>query len=147
MRSRIRQVSLSNFRSYERADLDLAGRSVFLFGANGAGKTNLLEAISFFSPGRGLRGAHLAEVGRRLGGEAEGRAWAVSARVAGEGAETQVGTGVDTATATRRLVRVDGESVPSAILATHLCPLWLTPAQDSLFLDGAGGRRRFFDRL
>jgi DNA replication and repair protein RecF len=147
MRSRILQVSIRDFRSYERADLDLSGASVFFFGLNGAGKTNLLEAISFFSPGRGLRGAPLAEVGRRLAGEPGGRAWAVAAKVAGEGGETQVGTGVEAAGAPRRLVRIDGESVPAARLGAHLSPIWLTPAQDRLFLDGASARRRFFDRL
>ncbi len=147
MRSRIQQLTLSDFRSYERAGLEVSGRSVFLFGANGAGKTNLLEAVSFFSPGRGLRGAPIAEVGRRLPGETEGRAWAVSARVQGDEGEISVGTGMELAGAARRLVRVDGETVSPGALTGYLSPLWLTPAQDRLFLDGASERRRFFDRL
>jgi len=81
MHSRIQMLALSDYRSYAAAELHTQGRSVFLFGPNGAGKTNLLEAISLLSPGRGLRGAPLAEVGRRLPGEAVGRAWAVSAQV------------------------------------------------------------------
>jgi DNA replication and repair protein RecF len=68
------RLTLTNFRSYERAELTLTGQPVFLVGPNGAGKTNLLEAVSFFTPGRGLRGASLAEVGRRLPGESVGRA-------------------------------------------------------------------------
>ena len=147
MRSRLLQLTLSDFRSYERASVEIGGRSVFLFGANGAGKTNLLEAVSFFSPGRGLRGAPIAEVGRRLPGEAEGRAWAVSARVQGDDGEIGVGTGVELAGAARRLDRVDGDNVSTRALTGYLTPLCLTPAQDRLFLDGASVRRRFFDRL
>src|SRR5258705_8760334 len=93
VRSAISSLALTDFRSYERAELETGGRSVFLFGPNGAGKTNLLEAISLFSPGRGLRGSPLAEVGRRQPGEALGRAWTVSALVAGEEDKTRIGTG------------------------------------------------------
>jgi len=147
VRSLIANLSLTDFRSYERAELESRGGSVFLFGPNGAGKTNLLEAISLLSPGRGLRGAAMAEVGRRQPGEAAGRAWAVSALVADDGGETRLGTGTDTAGAARRAVRLEGETVAPGRLADIMRPVWLTPAQDRLFLDGAGERRRFFDRL
>lgn len=141
-------LTLTDFRSYERASLAAEGRTVFLFGANGAGKTNLLEAISLFSPGRGLRGSSFAEVGRRLPGETVGRAWAVSAQVAGpDGEAVRVGTGVETPGASRRLVRIEGETTPPGRLADHIRPVWLTPAQDRLFLEPASERRRFFDRL
>ena len=125
----------------------MGGRSAFLFGPNGAGKTNLLEAISLLSPGRGLRRAPMAELGRRADGETLGRAWAVSVAVTGPFGTVQVGTGVEVATASRRLARIEGENVPVARLAEQARPIWLTPAQDRLFLDGAGDRRRFFDRL
>jgi DNA replication and repair protein RecF len=141
------RLTLTDFRSYARADLALDGRPVFLVGPNGAGKTNLLEAVSLFTPGRGLRGASLAEVGRRLPGEAQGRVWAVSAVVSANGEATQLGTGVETAGAARRTVRIEGETVPPGRLADHLRQVWLTPAQDRLFLEGAAERRRFFDRL
>jgi DNA replication and repair protein RecF len=141
------RLTLTDFRSYARADLVLDGRPIFLVGPNGAGKTNLLEAVSLFTPGRGLRGASLAEVGRRLPGEAQGRAWAVSAVVSAGGEETQLGTGVELAGAARRTVRIEGETVPPGRLADHLRQVWLTPAQDRLFLEGAADRRRFFDRL
>lgn len=141
------RLTLTDFRSYARADLVLDGRPVFLVGPNGAGKTNLLEAISLFTPGRGLRGSSLAEVGRRLPGEALGRAWAVSAVVSAQGEETQLGTGVEQAGAARRTVRIAGETLPPGRLADHLRQVWLTPAQDRLFLEGAADRRRFFDRL
>jgi DNA replication and repair protein RecF len=142
--SRITHLALAEFRSYTKAEVSTEGASVFLFGPNGTGKTNLLEAISFFSPGRGLRGAALVDVGRRDFGEPQGRPWAVSARINGEIA---LGTGVEAPGATRRLVRLEGESVTPGRLAEHLRPLWLTPAQDRLFLEGAAERRRFFDRL
>ncbi|MGI9170785.1 MAG: DNA replication/repair protein RecF, partial [Caulobacteraceae bacterium] len=147
MRSAIDHLRLTDFRSYAAAELDVGGASVFLFGPNGAGKTNLLEAVSFLSPGRGLRGAGLAEVGRRGPEEATGRAWAVSALIGGGAAQTRVGTGLETAGATRRAVRIEGENVPAARLADHILPIWLTPAHDRLFLEGAAERRRFFDRL
>ncbi|ALL14803.1 DNA replication/repair protein RecF [Caulobacter henricii] len=141
-------LTLTDFRSYASARLETGGASVYLFGANGAGKTNLLEAISLLSPGKGLRGSSLAEVGRRLPGEATGRAWAVAAQIeAGEDEPVQLGTGVEAGGQTRRLVRVDGETVPPGRLADHVRPIWLTPAQDRLFLEAASERRRFFDRL
>lgn len=147
MRSAIQSLSLTDFRSYERAELAPAGRSVFLTGPNGAGKTNLLEAISLFSPGRGMRSASIAEFGRRLPDEASGRAWAISMAVEGEAGEVRLGTGVESPGAARRTVRIEGETVPPGRMAEHLRPLWLTPAQDRLFLEGAAERRRFFDRL
>ena len=143
MRSQIEMLTLSDYRSYASAELSPLGRSVFLFGPNGAGKTNLLEAISLLSPGRGLRGAPLAEVGRRMPGEPVGRAWAVSAQVE----DVRLGTGVDQPGAARRIVRVEGETVPPGRLAEYVRPIWLTPAQDRLFLEAASERRRFFDRL
>lgn len=141
------RLSLTDFRSYERADLSLDGRPVWLAGPNGAGKTNLLEAVSFLIPGRGLRGSAIAEVGRRLPGERAGRAWAVSVVVRADGEETRLGTGVEQAGAARRIVRVDGDPAPPGRLAEHTRQVWLTPAQDRLFLEGAADRRRFFDRL
>ena len=146
-------LTLTDFRSYERARLETEGRSVYLFGANGAGKTNLLEAISLLTPGKGLRGASMAEVGRRLPGEAVGRAWAVAAEIQSgsswleEDAPARIGTGVEQGGAARRTVRIEGETVSPGRLADHVRPIWLTPAQDRLFLEAASERRRFFDRL
>ncbi|MBX3480750.1 MAG: DNA replication/repair protein RecF [Caulobacter sp.] len=145
--SALTSLTLTDFRSYALGQLEPAGRSVWLAGPNGAGKTNLLEAISLLSPGRGLRGAGLAEVGRRQPGEKTGRAWAVAARVSDGEDEVQLGTGTDTPGSSRRLTRVEGASVPPGRLTDHIRPVWLTPAQDRLFLEAAGDRRRFFDRL
>ncbi|MBV9996822.1 MAG: DNA replication/repair protein RecF [Caulobacteraceae bacterium] len=139
----IHALTLFEFRSYERAELATGGRSVLLFGPNGAGKTNLLEGVSLFSPGRGMRGAALPELGRRLPDESGGRAWAVSMRLG----ETQLGTGIEAPGARRRLVRIDGEPAAPGRLLDHLRLIWLTPAQDRLFQEGGAERRRFLDRL
>ncbi|WP_425999433.1 DNA replication/repair protein RecF [Caulobacter sp. DWR1-3-2b1] len=144
----INTLTLTDFRSYAHARLETGGRSVYLFGANGAGKTNLLEAISLLSPGKGLRGSSLAEVGRRMPGEATGRAWAVAVQVeAGQDEPVHLGVGVEVGGATRRIVRIDGETLPPGRLTDHVRPIWLTPAQDRLFLEAAAERRKFFDRL
>jgi len=140
-------LTLTDFRSYGRAELALDGRPVFLVGPNGAGKTNFLEAVSLFTPGRGLRGAAGAELGRRMPGEPQGRAWAVAALIEEDGEPVRIGTGVESPAAARRTVRIEGEPVPAGRLADHQRQVWLTPAQDRLFLEGAGDRRRFFDRL
>src|SRR6516225_2069984 len=103
MRSRIRRLSLANFRSYDAASLETGGRYCFLYGPNGAGKTNLLEAISLFSPGRGLRGAAASEFCRRAPGEAEGPPWAVAAEAVVADTVVSIGTGVESTDAPRRL--------------------------------------------
>src|SRR5579875_2557755 len=147
MRSVVSALQLTDFRSYSRATLTTGGRVVALHGPNGSGKTNLLEAISLLSPGRGLRGAPIAELGRRNVGETVGRPWAVSAAIGVGADERSLGTGTDLAGAARRIVRLDREPVPPARMVDLVRPLWLTPAQDRLFLEPASERRRFFDRL
>jgi DNA replication and repair protein RecF len=147
VRTALTSLTLTDFRSYERASLETGGLAVWLVGPNGAGKTNLLEAVSLLTPGRGLRGASLPELGRRLPGEAAGRAWAVAANVEQAGEGVRLGTGVEQPGAARRIVRLEGETVPPGRLADHQRQVWLTPAQDRLFLEGAAERRRFFDRL
>jgi DNA replication and repair protein RecF len=124
---------------------------VVLTGANGAGKTNLLEAVSFLSPGRGLRRVALAEVGRREPNDLTGRPWAVAATVETEGGVVEIGTGLaleDGDAAPRRVVRIDGKPARGqGALAELLGALWITPEMDKLFAEGAGARRRFLDRL
>ena len=146
-RTVLRRLALRDFRSYADASLSLDGRPVALSGANGAGKTNLLEAVSYLAPGRGLRGAAVAELGRRLPGEPAGRAWGVAATLEALGGEARVGTGVETPAAARRAVRLDGETVRPGRLAEVVRLVWLTPTQDRLFLEGGTERRRFLDRL
>ncbi len=147
MRSVLTRLSLTDFRSYARADIPLDGRTVVLTGPNGAGKTNILEAVSLLSPGRGLRNAALPEIGRRSPEESTGRAWAVSVRLEVNGEPVQLGVGVETPASARRAARLEGEAVSPARFTDLIRPAWLTPAQDRLFLEAAGERRRFLDRL
>jgi DNA replication and repair protein RecF len=142
--ARLVQLTLSDFRSYERLDLALDGRPVALSGPNGAGKTNLLEAISLLGPGRGIRGARLDELARKGGPGG----WAVAARLCDGEDERAIGVGAHAGDEHRRVVKIDGAPAPGpAALAGTLRLLWLTPAQDRLFLDSAAERRRFLDRM
>jgi DNA replication and repair protein RecF len=146
--ARIRRLSLSNFRSYHAAQIDVGAELVVLTGPNGAGKTNLLEAISFLAPGRGLRRATLEDVAFSEGNGA----WAVSADVEGALGLASLGTGIEPPVAgdaaVARKCRVDREPVASAAaFADHLRVIWLVPAMDGLFNGPASERRRFLDRL
>jgi DNA replication and repair protein RecF len=144
----IRSLALTDFRSYASARLDVGAGPVVLHGPNGAGKTNVLEALSLFTPGKGLRGAAAQEMGRREPGEATGRAWAVALTLDdGEGDTVRLGTGVQTAGASRRLVRIEGETAQPGRLLDHLRPVWATPEHDRLFSDARAERLKFFDRL
>src|SRR5690606_11501634 len=149
--SAVLRLRLTDFRSYGAARLELEPLPVVLTGANGAGKTNLLESVSLLVPGRGLRGARLAELARRESGEdASDRAWAVAARVATPTGAVDIGTGRDPAAggSERRAVRVDGTPARGqAALADYLSAVWLVPQMDRLFVEGTPGRRRFLDRL
>ena len=140
------RLTLTDFRSYERVALEFDGRPVALYGPNGAGKTNLLEAISFLAPGRGIRGATAPDAGRRLPGETRGRPWSVAAAVETTEGPVKVGTGLEPG-ASRRTVRLEGETVPPGRLADLVRLVWLTPQQDRLFMEGGTERRRFLDRL
>ncbi len=145
--SRIHRLSLTNFRSYRAASLETSADMVALVGPNGAGKTNCIEAISFLSPGRGLRRATLEDVANN---EGDG-SWAVSATVEGEVGLATLGTGIDPpieGVSISRRCRIDREPVGSAAaFGDHLRMVWLTPAMDQLFMGAASERRRFFDRL
>jgi DNA replication and repair protein RecF len=149
----VTRLVLTDFRNYRSARLDLeaapVGSPVVLTGPNGAGKTNLLEAVSFLSPGRGLRRARLGDIDRReAAGEPGNSGWAVAATVATCRGEIRIGTGREAEGGERRLIRIDGEPARSqASLGECLSVLWLTPQMDRLFVEGPGGRRRFLDRL
>lgn len=145
--SRIHRLSLTHFRNYRTATLQVTGDMVVLVGPNGAGKTNCIEAVSFLSPGRGLRRATLEDIADNQGDGS----WAVSAEVEGALGLATLGTGIDPPTgeagSTRRC-RIDREPVGSATaFGDHLRIVWLTPAMDGLFMGAASERRRFFDRL
>src|SRR5205085_4760867 len=146
--SRIHRLTLTHFRNCRAASVETRADVVVLVGPNGAGKTNCLEAISFLSPGRGLRRATLEDVADNQGDGS----WAVSAEVEGALGLATLGTGIDApgsdAPATSRRCRIDREPVNSATaFGDHLRMVWLTPAMDGLFLGPASERRRFFDRL
>src|SRR5689334_6460404 len=144
----VRQIRLSDFRNYRQLRLDCGLETVVLVGQNGAGKTNLLEALSFLAPGRGLRRARLDEVTRRP----DAASWAVAATLATPEGRLAIGTGLEPARSEgslpRRIVRIDGRTATSqTALGQHVAAVWLTPQLDRLFLDGPGERRRFLDRL
>jgi DNA replication and repair protein RecF len=144
----VRCLTLSNFRNYRAATLEVGSRPIVLYGPNGAGKTNLIEAISFLAPGRGLRRATLEEVACN---EGDG-SWAVSAEVEGALGLATLGTGIerpaeDVATAQRKY-RIDREPVgTAAAFSDHVRIIWMVPAMDSLFTGAPAERRRFLDRL
>nr|WP_295372163.1 DNA replication/repair protein RecF [uncultured Sphingosinicella sp.] len=142
------RLALTNFRSYSDALIAPGSGFVVLTGENGAGKTNVLEAVSLLSPGRGLRGAALSEIARTDGPGG----FAVAARLSlplpgAEESDVDLGTGTTPAAPERRQVRINGASASATSLAEWLSILWLTPAMDRLFLEGMSGRRRFLDRL
>jgi DNA replication and repair protein RecF len=149
----VRQIRLTDFRNYRQLRLDCGPEPVVLVGANGAGKTNLLEALSFLVPGRGLRRARLDEVAHRpRGGESAAASWAVAAVLDTPEGRLAVGTGLEPPRTDgglpRRAVRIDGRPASSqTALGQHVAAVWLTPQQDRLFMDGPGERRRFLDRL
>jgi len=143
----VTRLNLTNFRSYAAGDIRVSGTSVVLAGPNGAGKTNVLDAISLLSPGRGLRGAKLAEHIRKGPVANQETLWAVAATVSRGETEYEIGTGLTQASASRQ-VRLNGAPAQSsADLGDIVQLIWLTPAMDRLFIESAGGRRRFLDRL
>jgi DNA replication and repair protein RecF len=136
----ITRLALTDFRNYAAALIEPGPGFVLLSGDNGAGKTNILEAVSLLTPGRGLRAAALSEIARSVGPAGFG----VSARLEGE---VELGTGTLATAPDRRQVRINGAPASVNALAEWLSVLWLTPAMDRLFTDSAGARRRFLDRL
>lgn len=137
----IETLALSHFRSHRSSRLVLDGRPLALVGQNGAGKTNVLEAVSLLSPGRGLRRAAAEDLARRP----EGLGWKVSATVRGLGGAHEIETWAVPGEA--RQVRIDGKAATQASLGRVIRILWLVPAMDRLWIEAAEGRRRFLDRM
>lgn len=135
----IARLALTDFRNHADALIVPAEPMVVLTGENGAGKTNILEAISLLAPGRGLRGVALRDMARQAGSGG----FAVAAYLD----DVQIGTGTDPSAPDKRQVRINGRPSPANALSTMLSLSWLTPAMDRLFLESPGGRRRFLDRL
>lgn len=144
----VERLTLAGFRSYTALALELAPEPVVLTGANGSGKTNVLEAVSLLAPGQGLRQAPLPDLAQ-AGGDGS---WSVSARVHTAIGPVIIGTGQTPAgegeRASGRLVRIDGDAKSgSGALADYVEMVWVTPATDGLFTGPASERRRFLDRL
>lgn len=140
--SAVTRLRLTDYRNYESLDLAVDGRHVCLFGANGAGKTNLLEALSQLGPGRSLRSAGLGEITRA--GDVD-TGWIVSAELSDD---RKLGVAVEESTrgAAKRLVRIDGAAASASDMAELVRIVWLVPAMDRVFAGGASDRRRFIDR-
>ena len=153
VQTQLLSLSVQNFRNYDACRIEIDAPKVLLLGENGAGKTNLMEAVSLLAPGRGLRRAkteHLPRVG------APAPDWAVSARLVGAGEPVTIGTGVQSEMiggrdggreGGRRIMRRDGETVSQAEIGRMFSVSWLTPRMDGIFIDSPGARRRFLDRL
>jgi len=139
------RLMLTDFRSYATATIDAGPGFVVLTGENGAGKTNILEALSLLTPGRGLRGASLSDMARADGPGG----FSIATRIETAQGPVEIGTGTSTGTGSteRRLVRINGAACAATTMSEWLSLLWLTPAMDRLFTEGAEGRRRFLDRL
>lgn len=131
------RLQLAQFRSWARLELTFDARPVAIYGANGSGKTNILEAVSMLSPGRGLRGAAPGEQARK----AAGAGWRVRAGLGDREVETQAAPGAS------REVLIDGKPAPQAALGRLARVIWLVPAMDRLWTDAPEVRRRFLDRL
>jgi DNA replication and repair protein RecF len=149
----IRSLTLTNFRNYRRLALELPAAEdafgIVLTGENGAGKTNLLEAVSLLVPGRGLRGARIEELPNLEAGAES--AWGIAAEVDGRLGAVTIGTGQEAGrdrSQNKRAVRIQRQPVTAqAALADHMVMAWLVPAMDGLFREGTSERRRFVDRL
>lgn len=144
----IQRLALSNFRNHEATVLDLDTRPVCLFGANGAGKTNLLEAVSMLGPGKGLRAASLPSLVRSEGAAPVEGGWAISARMDDDGLDRQISVGLEVSAEgrSRRVAKLDDAPVSQGDLSELIRVVWLTPAMDRVFAGPAGDRRKFFDR-
>lgn len=134
-------LTLSHFRSHHRAIVEVDARPVALFGPNGAGKTNLLEAVSLFSPGRGMRRASAQEMTRRP----EAIGWKITGLLHSDGHPHDIAFQSEAGTA--RSLRIDNKTSTQAALGQLARVVWLVPAMDRLWIEGAEGRRRFLDRL
>ncbi|MBW4706916.1 DNA replication/repair protein RecF [Roseobacter sp. YSTF-M11] len=134
-------LTLSHFRSHKLGRMTLDSRPVAIYGPNGAGKTNVLEAVSLFSPGRGLRRASAEDMTRRP----ETLGWKITGVLQSLHQMHEIEIWSEAGAA--RQVRIDGKAAPQTALGRIARVLWLIPAMDRLWIEGAEGRRRFLDRM
>jgi DNA replication and repair protein RecF len=151
--SGLSRLVLHQFRNYQDLELSIDSSIIVLTGPNGAGKTNILEAISFLSPGRGLRSVKLSQVTNLKKQDQDApmpSSWAISATLENQVGSVQIGTGLEYTAGgnERRLVKVNGHLAKSqANLTDWISIIWVTPQMDRLFLEAASVRRKFIDRL
>ena len=163
VKSGVKRLTLTDFRNYAYLRLNTQLNPIIITGENGSGKTNILEAISFLTPGRGLRSARLADIKRISPAVVSNdyvpmqTAWAVSSTVCTNDEEVEIGTGIEsgfkeiddeTRSYDRRIVKIDGQKITSqSELGRYISAIWLTPQMDRLFRGGSQPRRSFLDRL
>lgn len=138
---KVTSLTLSHFRSYKHARIDSDGGIMALYGPNGAGKTNILEAISLLSPGRGLRRVASGELMR----QPEALGWKIGAELHSLSEVHEISTWAENESS--RNVEIDGKKAPQVALGRLARVVWLVPVMDRLWLEGAGERRRFLDRM
>ncbi len=142
----VQTLTLSHFRNYPSLMVETEGKSMVITGANGAGKTNLLEAISLLAAGRGLRGAKLSQFQYQPISHDNG--WGVAAEIITGSQSVSFGTGQQQGKKDKRIIRIDGETMRGqSCLAEHFAVLWQTPQMDGLFSQGQSERRMYFDRI
>ncbi|CUH64820.1 DNA replication and repair protein RecF [Thalassovita gelatinovora] len=137
----LKHLTLSHFRSHKTGRIDCDKRPVAIYGRNGSGKTNILEAVSLFSPGRGLRRASAEDMMRRP----ETLGWKVTGLLQAGPRLHEIEIWSENGAA--RQLRIDGKSAAQLELARLSRVLWLIPSMDRLWIEGAEGRRRFLDRM
>lgn len=141
----LRNLKLQNFRNFSSFNLSVPKEPIVITGPNGVGKTNILEAISLFSPGKGLRQSKLGQIKKSDRPEL---GWSVNADFFHQDQDINIGTGLDLSTVSeRRIVRINGAKASQTALSDWIKILWQTPQMDRLFIDGMTVRRKFFDKL
>ncbi len=141
----LRTLKLQNFRNFSSLNITVPKDPIIIAGPNGIGKTNILEAISLFSPGKGLRQSKLGIIKKS---DVQDQGWFVNADFEHQYQDLNIGTGLDLSTASeRRIVKVNGEKSSQTSLNDWIKILWQTPQMDRLFIDGMTIRRKFFDKL
>ena len=142
--NRIHSLRLQNFRSYSDLKCSFDGRPVVLLGPNGSGKTNILEALSLLSPGKGLRNASFDQF-RNIKGPSE---WGIVSEVLSDNQIIKVSTGVSAGRLRCRDVKVNDKKVTASnALPSILSLSWVTPSMDQIFMESPSARRRFLDRM
>lgn len=140
----VRRLKLSDFRNYTELTLPLGPGHVVLTGENGSGKTNLIEAVSFLSPGRGLRRASYDDVARTSGHDGFAIHASLDCMIYGD---AEIGTGTAGGGEGGRKVRINSNAASGDELLDYARILWVVPSMDGLFTGGASDRRRFLDRM